>query len=1389
VNAAFGRYRLLERLGQGGMAEVFKAKSYGVEGFEKVLVIKRILPELARSHEFVEMFIHEAKLAVRLSHANIVQVFDLGKAPAPDPSALARVPSGGLPGVRASRGGAPSTAPAPSDGPVGEDAYYIAMEYVHGLDLASVLGRTRRQQVAIPVQFGVYVASEVAKGLDHAHRRRDEQMRSLGIVHRDVSPQNVLLSFEGEVKVTDFGIAKARGALERSPPEDTRTRRLHGKFGYMSPEQAHGENVDARSDLFSLGTILYECVAGVNPFSAPTTYETLRRVQACEYPPVELLRPDVPPELVNILKTAMAKAPGDRFADAGRMYEALLAFLYAQGSRFGSHDLAEFLARFRDAVDASPGLPPAPMLEADHGGAAEHTPVLVPAARGSSSVRVAESYPERDSRKMPTGRPDAGPVERGDRPRLAAVDRAIELGERREVTALVLELPRDAPEALVERAATIIGGWGGRVLRREAGHIAALFGLGDPDGRDTEMATRCALVALRSLEASPPPSAGLHTGRIHVAPAGEPTEDDRVGSLFDTARELARVREGRAAMSAQAMLSVRSFFELESTSDGSRSAFESAPFGRAALRASEAAAAVLVKDVRGPRETFGRFVGRKDELRRIGEVLAQATKRTARVLTIRGDHGIGKTRLLFEVERRLRKGGYNVGFHVATCLPRGNEFPLSGMVGMLHVLCGTTEGEARDRILAVVPRLRALGLQGDELYAVLIALGAPVPHITGNARALLRQAFARMVQSLCEDRPHAFAWDAAHAMDDESFALLGETLSRLAQVRVVLVFAARAGFSHALERGTEHVAMELDDLMPPDVERLVALRLRVDAVPDELLQFVRARAGGHPLFVEEVIKALVDAGAVTVSDWRVASMKLVGQELALPKTLRGLVASRVARLSRDDRATLQAAAILGDPIELTVLSNMTGRAMPALERSIATLKERELVVETGPSEMRFASPLIPEIVADALTPEAAREMNAAAGQALEATLGERASEHAARIAGHLYEAGDRERAAGYFAKSGERRLDARQLDAAARDFARAIALADPTQRAPEEMTAWLEHLGSALRLVGSTPDAVELCARVVGRADAAEAPDVRVRARVAAGQLLSAAQCMDEARARLAEAEAIAGEDEALVKRVLMAETELATRQGDFKRALEKLDELQWIVRSETDSKEKHRVALQLAQAHGGLGDRRTALASLREAEQLVPDDRMAVLERTKVRSLVNYLTGDYRSAALESEKAIDLGREMGLAREVMLNLHNLGDILVHLEDLPRAYGAIRQSLALSEESGFERLANYNRMLLAFLDGIQGTVDGERLLRQGIAYAESKNFTWDVIGGRALLAKLLYRGGQLDAARAEYETTRALAAAAGHRLVVDDAEHALRKLASVGREARSPTAS
>ncbi len=1308
----FGRYRLLDPLGRGGMAEVFKAKSYGVEGFEKVVVIKRILPELAKSQEFVDMFIHEAKLAVRLSHANIVQVFDLGLAP-PQQVADDQEPEAA--------------------------AYYMAMEYVHGFDLATLLARCRRPQIALPIDMCVYVAGEIAKGLDHAHRRRDEENHPLGIVHRDVSPQNVLLSWEGEVKVTDFGIAKARGALDAAGLEDTGARRLQGKFAYMSPEQAAGEAVDARSDLFSLGTVLYECLAGVNPFTGPTTFETLRRVMAGEFPPIELLRPDTPAELVALVKTAMSKNPALRFPDAARMYEALLAFLYAQGKRFGSRDLADFLAGFRLP---EPESLPLPMLEIDH----ERTPVEPQARSGSSpSLPAIEVAPVVD------------------------LERAGKLGERREVTALVTLLPDREDEGYAAYVGETIERWGGRVLSREDAQVSALFGIPDPDAHDTELAARAALVFLRRATGDKKPSAGLHSARIHVSAEGEPTKDDRLLALLQAARDLARVREGACTVSSVAARQVKNLFVFDAPTDAPPGVVPSG--------------GLVLKDVRGYGEIFGKFVARPGELRKIGEVLALSTKKHARAITILGDHGVGKTRLLVEVARRLKKLGYNLGWYMTACPPRGRELPLSGIASMLHTLCAIDEGDSPQRILDVRPRLRALGLGEEEVLAVLNLLGAKLPTPADDADETLRSAITRMMHSLAEDRPHVFAWDAAHSMDDESLFLLKGVLAKLKNARIVLVLAARTGFSHPIEKVDAHTTIELGELAPADAEKLIALRLGVESVPEELAAFVIERAGGHPLFIEELLKGLLDARAVTVADQAVVTMRLTG-DLALPKTLRGLVSSRVSRLAARERAILQACAVLGDPVHVRVLEAMTKVEPSKLARGLRALSEHDLVVFTTPQEVRFRSPIVRDVVVDALPHDALRDMHAAAGKALLQVFGDAAWEHAARVAQHLYEAGDRERAATYFARSGERRLEAKQLEAAARDFARALDLCDVRTRPCPELVAWLAGLATAVRLVRFAPEASQTCERVIARVDLDGAMKDRVRARLDAGRILSSLNLFDAARAQLSQAEFIAAGDARLLRSVLVASAELASRQGELARQMEILERMvdgsakdklsPW----RGDKLDEHKVLLGLAHGHAARGERKEALGFLDRAERLGLEDGIHVCERLKTRSVLEYHARDHRAAAALSEQAIDLARSLGLSFEVAVNLHNLADLLVRMGDFARAYGAIQQSLALAEELAYERLANHNRMFLAYLDGMRGHDDAPRHLEAALRHAEAHEYTGDVVSGRWLLAQLFERRGERAYAKSEYENLKELATHAGQKQVAEDCAAALRRLSA-----------
>ncbi len=280
----FGKYHLVDKIATGGMAEVFRAKSYGVAGFEKTLVIKKILPNLASDKKFVEMFIDEAKIASTLSHINVVQIFDLGS----------------------------------EDGD-----YFIAMEYVDGTDLKTLVEKARQARRPVPVNLMAYVASEVAKGLDYAHRRKDTQRRDMNIVHRDISPHNVLVSHAGEVKITDFGIARASSKVNI-----TRSGVIRGKFAYMSPEQARGDAIDRRSDIFSLGIVIYELASGRHPFRTGTSAATVASI--LEDPPTPLVA-QLPEHdltqlgrgLERVLLTALQKEPDARFQTAAELADAL----------------------------------------------------------------------------------------------------------------------------------------------------------------------------------------------------------------------------------------------------------------------------------------------------------------------------------------------------------------------------------------------------------------------------------------------------------------------------------------------------------------------------------------------------------------------------------------------------------------------------------------------------------------------------------------------------------------------------------------------------------------------------------------------------------------------------------------------------------------------------------------------------------------------------------------------------------------------------------------------------------------------------------------------------------------------------------------------------------
>lgn len=292
----FGKYELVRSLGHGGMAEAWLAHARGAAGVTKPVVIKKVLPELAAQNELIEAFIAEATISASLSHGNIAQVFEFGEV---------------------------------------QGEYYLAMEWVNGKSLAHVLARAAKKGFwHLPIPVAVYIAAETLKGLHHAHTRKGSDGRPLHLVHRDATPDNILLSFEGEVKVADFGIAKARLAGRK----ETQVGVVKGKFLYFSPEQATGKQVDARADVYAVGAALYQMLTGQLAFEGPFM-QVMPKLVAGAYQPVRELNPDVPEALEAIVDRAMAKDLGTRYRTAQQLLEALTTFLSENAPSFSAERL------------------------------------------------------------------------------------------------------------------------------------------------------------------------------------------------------------------------------------------------------------------------------------------------------------------------------------------------------------------------------------------------------------------------------------------------------------------------------------------------------------------------------------------------------------------------------------------------------------------------------------------------------------------------------------------------------------------------------------------------------------------------------------------------------------------------------------------------------------------------------------------------------------------------------------------------------------------------------------------------------------------------------------------------------------------------------------------
>ena len=1127
----FGKYQLLELIAVGGMAEVFRAKSFGVEGFEKTVVIKRILPHLARDQKFIEMFVNEAKIAARLSHANIVQIFDLGVERSPD----------------------------------GADSYFIAMEYVSGPDVAGLIRRAAKQGIELPIETCVFVAAQVARALDHAHRARDAAGRPLAIVHRDVSPHNILVSREGEVKLTDFGIVKASGMLA-----DSEAGLLKGKYAYMAPEQARGDAIDHRVDLFALGVVLWEACAGRRLFKASTSSETLVAVTRAVVPRLAQVRPGAPEGLDEILARALRADPDERYQNAGDFHRDLNALLYQIGRRVGETDLAALLARMygpshrpdpnkldRTAIDrAFEGmdvLPAAVGLGDDEpSGSGLGAPAGPRGASGSDADDdwFGASGPEA-SGATPYGTQIASPGGLGSTGRDARGACAVALAAR------VVGGPSPGPDELERARREILRFHGWFAEGAAPAEVLALFGWPQAGPFEVERAlraaTRIAGDALAGAGAGAGWSVGVCIGPLGANPGGEVNAASlrdlghRAAALAELAAEVGRGHGGVVVAQDEVASLGERWFRTEALPDELEG--EGAPAvdaggedgdaGGAAAAGGDGAAegggalglgdtapsvprAMRVMGLRSGAEGTQvhertPFVGRGTYLRSLGRRLVRAAGGTGQVVALVGPAGIGKSRILAEMRASLRDAGASAGADAAAadgidpdgstgpdesaaaaaraaggdappgwfearCVPAIAEQPYRPLRDLVAGIAGVATGATPLETFQALDRLRPLGLRDRDVAAlaglfgdVVQVLAAPTP--PGRPAVLeLLGALSRLTAGLGRERAVILVIEDFQWVDSSTRDLLELWLDALAQRRVLVILTCRTELEGEQNLRVRFKRLEVAPMDEGETLALARGFLGVRRMPAALARHLVSQGQGNPFFVEELLEALLERRAIELRGGEALLHESI-EGAGVPSSLRGLFAARLRGVSTEARRIATYAAAIGPRFHLDLLCAATRTSVRRAASILDDLARRGIVERVGAGtalQYGFTHELAREVLYEDLPPDRRVRVHGEIAARVEAAslrgaTREAPLEMAEFLAAHYSRGPEPLRAARFLAAAGSHYARLRDPGRALDRYLRALALVGSEQSlAPADRAKRLLSLCEALATSGAS---------------------------------------------------------------------------------------------------------------------------------------------------------------------------------------------------------------------------------------------------------------------------------------------------------------------------------
>ena len=1313
--ARFGKYELISRLAKGGMAEIFLARSFGVEGFERHLVVKRILPDLASSARFVGLFIKEAKISASLSHPNIVQIYELGR--------------------------------------VGTD-HYIAMEFIHGRDLTRINKSMRSEGERIPIPLAVYIVASILRGLHHAHSRTDAQGRTMNLIHRDVSPHNVMIGFTGEVKLFDFGIARLVGdsdPIEGMPGG--------GKYAYMSPEQAAGRPMDHRSDVYSAGVVLYELLVGHRLFQDPDPAEKLRKVRAAEVPDPRVENPEITEELWALVSGLLAKAPEDRPSTAGEAEEALWAYLYDHNLRADAHELANFMAeRFPSEAQIDPGVADLEGLASDlrrlEGGATNLTDV---SQIGTQTITSAS-----DNIKLPR-------LLRGNS------------GERKSVVVLMAEvtgftalsLSADASEVvrwhykLLRRLRRVVDRHGGLLESYQDDRFMVLFGVPRATEHDLERAVACA-EAIQALTEQ----GSLRRQRIAVSIGIHRGDMTMGGKSGRTVRYLARGDTVKLAhrLCSEADLGEVLVSDKVAAMASHRFRFSPGPTLRRKGRREEHKSFMLhgARDRVDP--VTGRWVSREDEMERLGRVISRLAEGQGGVVSISGGAGVGKSRLLREVQRLARSRG--VPFVLARARPYRGYRPFDVLRDVAAFAMGVGREDNPEVVKSQLHRLARLGIS-DEDAAIIGAMYGIRNRREGRVDVeRMIGAAARLVEGISRSGAVIIAVDDVQYIGSMERQIIGAALRGQRENPLLFMFAGRDEMPSEFRPADLRIA--LGRLKERRLEELVGEFLGANEIDSGLLDVIRTTSEGNPLYVDEVIRSLKQGRQVEV-DGKTARLVGDASTVHLPVNLEGMIAARIDALGPAAKGVLQIAATVGVTFGVALVREASG--LEDIAPLLSDLTDRGIIERPSPEEsgnLSFSSVLLWESVHRSILGVRLSEYHRMVADAMERLYGDALDDKRMDLAAHCAAGGQYLRAAGHAERAGDR-LRAQQM-------------IRPALECWEEGVWWLDHVsrpghatrmkeamlrlkaGEGWRLAGD-PRKAEIHLQVAQ--DLGEGTgDTEVEARATAelghlyrlmGRTTLSRASFDSARALSIGMVGEEGLDEAAPWRRAVAVDaldgmgSLALEQGDVKRGQALLEDARRVAGADDLLAARALTALAMRTIRDG--DHDVAMGQLEEARERAERAEEPLL----LGRILNNL-GTIHSEAERFDEALEFYQRALRIREgldyrvgTVINLHNIGDVHFRQGDPARAWAAFKRSRDLASVSGFEHGVLMNEAYMAFLEGQRGAEDTDSRLLEIAGRADRFSHSETRVNARHLLGRHRLGCGDSEGARAIWNEGVALA--------------------------------